>query len=117
MRRFFSIVALALLLVATVVDPGQSKSRPYDIADINNGSGGTADDHPWGGDNSGGGTNGGGIEPRPTLIITTGYPVIDFFANRFLRLTQMKWQRQTNVTGDTSTSTTGTTVPSNTQAN
>lgn len=119
MRRILCIMALALLLVATTVDLGQSRSRPYDIADLTNGSGSTADDHPWGGDNSGGGgTNGSGLDPRPTLIMSTGNPIIDYFTTRFLRSGLfLRWQRQVTTTGETTTSTTGTTVPSNTQAN
>ncbi len=119
MRRIICIISLALLLVATTVDLGQSRSRPYDIADITNGSSGTADDHPWGGDDTGGGgTNGSGLDTRPTLIVSTGNPIIDYFTSRFLRSGFMlRWHRQVTTTGETTTSTTSTTVPSNTQAN
>ena len=83
MRKVFTILALALILVTSSVDLGQSKSSPYDPADYLSGT--PTDDHPWGGDNTGGdGTTGGTITIRPTYSASTGNVVIDLFTNHIM---------------------------------
>lgn len=120
MRKVLTILALAMLFVAMTVDPGQSKSRPYEITDITNGSGGSTDDHPWGGDDTGGGTgtNGGTITNRPSISAATGIFVVDYFANRFLQhFISKRWERPSIPTGETTTSTGNTPTSTKTQAN
>ncbi len=90
MRKFFSILAVALILVASSSDLGQSKSRPYDPGDMINGS--PTEDHPWGGDNTGGGgttggTGGGTISTRPSYTASTGNLIIDLFSNHLFKST------------------------------
>lgn len=120
MRKFFTIVALALLFVTASVDYGQSRAHPatYNPQDIANG--GSTDDHPWGGDNTGGGgTTGGQGDSRPSITAATGYFGVDYVTSYFLRSSLIKrWlqPRQTPVT-ITTPSTTNPSVTTTTQSN
>lgn len=120
MRKFFTIVALALLLVTASVDYGQSRAHPasYNPQEIANG--GSIDDHPWGGDDTGGGgTTGGENNTRPGITAATGYFGVDYVTNYFLRSSFIKrWMqpRQTPVT-ITTPSTTNPGVTTTTQTN
>jgi hypothetical protein len=101
MRKVSSILALAVILVASSVDLGQSKSRPYDPADYLNVT--PTEDHPWGGDNTGGGGTTGGTTPtRPTYTASTGNAVIDFFTYQLMQSrTFQSWFRHSFKQQDT----------------
>jgi hypothetical protein len=94
MRKVFTILALALFLVTSAVDLGQSKSSPYDPADYLSGS--PTDDHPWGGDDTDGdGTTGGSTAIRPTYSAATGNVVIDLFTKHVMHSRMFRtWLRR-----------------------
>jgi len=101
MRKVLTILAFALIMVASSVDLGQSKSHPYDPADFLNGT--PTEDHPWGGDNTGGGgTTGGTTTTRPTYAASTGNVVIDFFTTQLIQSrTFQSWFRHSFKQRDT----------------
>lgn len=102
MRKFFTIVALALLLVTASIDYGQSRAHPDNYRPVSVANGGPIEDHPWGGDDTGGdGTTGSGNYTHPGITAATGNFGVDYVTSYFLRSSLIKrWMRprQTPVT-------------------
>lgn len=80
MRKLLTMLLVLLAVLVGFVGNGSSMNRPYSHDVIN--TGGTMDDHPWGGDNSGGGgTTGTTIERPRYYYSTTGFGALDLFFN------------------------------------
>lgn len=80
MRKLLITLVILLALLVGFTGETSSMSRPYTQHDVN--AGGTLDDHPWGGDNSGGGGITGTTIQRPRYNSSTGFWALDLFFNR-----------------------------------
>lgn len=78
MRKLFTLMLILLAVLVGFVGDGSSMNRPYNEHDLN--IGGSLDDHPWGGDNAGGGSDGTIIQ-RPWYYSSTGYWAVDLMFN------------------------------------